>query len=69
MAISNAEYIGVIMEKLLTQKQVSSIVSFSRSYIYTMMSEDKFPKPIKFGRYNRWIQSEIEKWVEELKTV
>lgn len=57
------------MEKLLTLKQVSEIVSFQRSYIYNMMSENKFPRPIKFGRYNRWIKSEVEKWVNDLKTV
>jgi len=57
------------MEKLLTLKQVSEIVSFQRAYIYNMMSKNKFPRPIKFGRHNRWIKSEIEKWVNDLKTV
>ena len=57
------------MEKLLTLKQVSDIVSFQRAYIYNMMSKNKFPRPIKFGRHNRWIKSEIEKWVNDLKTV
>tara|TARA_B110000858_G_C17348182_1_gene269735 strand:+ start:190 stop:477 length:288 start_codon:yes stop_codon:yes gene_type:complete len=54
-------------EKLLNQKQVSEIVSFSRSYIYTLMSENKFPRPIKFGRHNRWFKSDIDKWLKEQK--
>jgi|TARA_R100001480_G_C4734042_1_gene181335 predicted DNA-binding transcriptional regulator AlpA len=59
------------MEALLTQKQVSGIISFSRSYLYEMIAEDRFPKPTKFGRTSRWFKSDIEKWLEneKLKTV
>jgi prophage regulatory protein len=51
------------MDKLLTLKQVCEIVSFQRSYIYNMMSENKFPRPKKYGRNNRWFESDIEQWL------
>ena len=54
-------------EKLLTQKQVSEIISFQRSYIYEMISKGRFPKPKKFGRSVRWFKSDIDRWLKEQK--
>ena len=68
-------------ESLLTQKKVCEIISFSnklkqeslvkqnitRSYLYEMLNEGSFPKPMKFGRTSRWLKSDIEKWLKEQK--
>jgi|ETNmetMinimDraft_13_1059891.scaffolds.fasta_scaffold71505_1 excisionase family DNA binding protein len=54
-------------EQLLSQKQVSEMVSFSRSYIYEMIAKGRFPKPKKFGRTSRWFKSDIEQWLQEKK--
>ena len=54
-------------EQLLSQKQVSEMVSFSRSYIYEMIAKGRFPKPKKFGRTSRWLKSDIEQWLQEKK--
>ena len=68
-------------ESLLTQKKVCEIISFSnklkqdsldqqnitRAYLYEMLNEGSFPKPMKFGRTSRWLKSDIEKWLKEQK--
>ena len=68
-------------ESLLTQKKVCEIISFSnklkqgtlykqnitRSYLYKMLNEASFPKPMKLGRTSRWHKSDIEKWLKEQK--
>ena len=68
-------------ESLLTQKKVCEIISFSnklkqdtlykqnitRSYLYEMLNDGNFPKPMKFGRTSRWLKSDIEKWLKEQK--
>ena len=68
-------------ESLLTQKKVCEIISFSnklkqdsldkqnitRAYLYEMLNEGSFPRPIKFGRTSRWLKSDIEKWLKEQK--
>jgi|15BtaG_2_1085339.scaffolds.fasta_scaffold61711_1 prophage regulatory protein len=57
------------MEKLLNEKEVSGIVSFQRTRLFEMINKGDFPKPIKFGRNNRWLKSEIESWLNNLKAV
>lgn len=54
---------------LLTEKQVSAIVSFKRNKIFNMIKAGEFPAPKKFGYVNRWLHSDIEAWLDELKTV
>ncbi|WP_078462226.1 AlpA family phage regulatory protein [Sphingomonas sp. NIC1] len=53
------------LERLLTRKQVESIVSLSRSSIYGMIANNSFPKPIRIGRRAvRFLQSDIEAWLQ-----
>jgi len=52
---------------ILRLKQVESRIGLSRSSIYKMMSEDKFPKPVSLGaRAVGWIESSIDQWLENL---
>lgn len=37
----------------------------SDKWFYKLISEGKFPKPIKLGRSSRWLLSEIETWVQQ----
>ncbi|WP_139815825.1 helix-turn-helix transcriptional regulator [Serratia proteamaculans] len=30
-----------------------------------MIQLGEFPKPIKLGRSSRWLQSEVEEWVQQ----
>ena len=50
-------------ELFLKLSEVQSEVPFSRSQIYALIADDKFPKPIKLSqRSSAWLKSEIDEW-------
>ncbi|WP_456488985.1 helix-turn-helix transcriptional regulator [Caminibacter pacificus] len=55
------------MEQLLTLKEVIQMVGFKKSTIYKFIKENKFPRPLKFGKSSRWAKSEIDSWIKNLK--
>ena len=51
---------GGAMPKLLTLRDVKAITALSRSAIYALMAESRFPKPIRIGnRAVRWVEQEV----------
>ncbi len=57
------------MDKLLRLAMVEDQVALKRSAIYELMSENKFPKPLKVAnRAVRWRQSDIAAWISEQVT-
>lgn len=56
------------MEALLTRKQVEERIGFKRTWIYEMIKAGEFPAPKKIGYCTRWLDSDIEGWLENLKT-
>jgi prophage regulatory protein len=56
------------MDKLLRRSDVEDLVALRRSAIYALMSENKFPKPLRVaGRAVRWSQADIQQWIESTK--
>ena len=55
------------MDKLLTEKQVTEIVGFKRTKLYQMIKKGDFPSPKKYGRENRWFESDIDEWLKKEK--
>lgn len=50
---------------LTRRKDVEKRVAMSRSRIYALMAEDKFPKPIRLGAMSvAWLESEITEWID-----
>ena len=46
--------------------EVRQKVGMSKSYIYDLISQDKFPKPVKVSsRISCWVTAEVEQWVQE----
>ena len=56
------------MPKLLTLPEVMSTVRCSRATVYILMRRDNFPRPLKVGRNNCWIASELEAWIAQQAT-
>ena len=51
--------------RIARRERVEEITGFSRSHIYLLMAEGKFPKAIKIGaRAVGWVESEIDAWLE-----
>lgn len=52
-------------EMLLNQKQVEEMIGFKKDFIFNRLKNNTFPKPIKFGRCNRWRLSDIQEWISQ----
>ena len=53
--------------KLLSVKQLCLLFDCSKSKIYRLMREDKFPQPIQFGRSVRWKYIDIRNYQNNLE--
>ena len=55
----------MVKHKVLRRPGVEDKVNVSRSTMYSMIKEGKFPRPIKLGpRSVGWLESEIDAWLE-----
>jgi prophage regulatory protein len=53
--------------KILRRKQVEAIVGLSRSQIYFLMSQGRFPRQVSLGgrRAVGWTSASIQDWLAE----
>ncbi|MDX7660895.1 AlpA family transcriptional regulator [Enterobacter asburiae] len=42
---------------------ITHLLGVSDKWIYRLIKDGIFPKPIKLGRSSRWLQSEVEAWL------
>lgn len=55
-------------KNFLRCKEVQTRTSLSRSYIYQLSRQGKFPQPVELipgGSSVAWIEEEINQWIEE----
>lgn len=52
-------------DRLVDMVFITEYSGCSDKWFYKLISEGKFPKPIKLGRSSRWLLSEVEVWVRE----
>jgi len=46
--------------------EVRQKVGMSKSYIYDLIAQGKFPKPVKVSsRISCWVAAEVEQWIQE----
>ena len=51
---------GTAALRLLTLRDVTALTALSRSAVYALMAESRFPKPIRIGsRAVRWVEQEV----------
>lgn len=43
---------------------ITRLLGVSDKWIYRLIKDGLFPKPIKLGRSSRWLQSEVEIWLQ-----
>jgi prophage regulatory protein len=51
--------------KLLTIKNITEQTGFKKSTIYKFIKTKNFPKPRKFGKSSRWLEEEVEEWIQK----
>ena len=53
-------------ERFLRLREVLDMTGLSRSSLYAMVSEGKFPEPVAIsGRSKAWLLSETTSWMQE----
>ncbi|MFB4359943.1 AlpA family transcriptional regulator [Pantoea sp. BS_8] len=54
-------------KKLIRMSEVLNRTGFCRAWIYRLISQQRFPVPVKTGeRSVAFIESEIDEWIENL---
>lgn len=54
--------------QLLRCPEVRARTTLSKSRIYELIREDKFPKPVRLGANAvGWVDEEIDNWIRELQ--
>jgi prophage regulatory protein len=65
---SKAQGATAVIDPLLKLAAVVKATGLSRSTIYRMMNERRFPRPVQLGPNSvRWRESHISKWIENLE--
>lgn len=71
MGVRELEALSVVREKaigsrLLRLSEVLERTSISRTAIYELIARGEFPPPVKCGRMSRWIEFEVQAWIDRL---
>ena len=51
---------------LLTGAEICLRLKVSPRHLARLVNDEKFPRPLKIGRCCRWLESDIEQFVERL---
>jgi prophage regulatory protein len=54
------------MKKALRRKQVEEKIGRSTSWLYDAMVRNQFPLPLREGRSVRWLEHEIDEYLDQL---
>lgn len=52
-------------DKMVDMAFITNFTGLTDKWFYKLIKDGDFPKPIKLGRSSRWMQSEIEAWVQQ----
>ena len=51
-------------DKMVDMAFITHFTGLTDKWFYKLIKDGDFPKPIKLGRSSRWMQSEVEAWVQ-----
>lgn len=57
--------IPVMNDQFVDMKFIIRLTGLTDKWFYKLISDGLFPKPIKLGRSSRWLQSEVEAWLQQ----
>lgn len=56
---------SVLNDQLVTMTFITQLTGLTDKWFYKLIKDGKFPKPIKLGRSSRWLESEVEAWLQQ----
>lgn len=48
---------------LIDMKYITTLTGMTDKWFYTLIQQERFPKPIKLGRASRWRLKDVEQWI------
>lgn len=55
----------VLNDQFVDMKFITRLTGLTDKWFYKLIQDGIFPKPIKLGRSSRWLQSEVEAWLQQ----
>ena len=52
-------------DQLVDMAFITNFTGMTDKWFYRLISEARFPAPIKLGRSSRWRKSQVEAWLQE----
>lgn len=60
---STTTLIPLLDDQLVDMTFITNFTQMTDKWFYKLISENKFPAPIKLSRSSRWRRSEVEQWM------
>lgn len=57
--------INLLTDKFVDMVFITQLTGLTDKWFYKLIQLGEFPKPIKLGRSSRWLQSEVEAWLQQ----
>ncbi|EPF13886.1 Predicted transcriptional regulator [Cedecea davisae] len=57
---------ALLNDQLVDMAFITTYTEMTDKWFYKLISQGKFPKPIKLGRSSRWLKSEVEAWMHQI---
>lgn len=59
------EQISLLDDQLVDMRFITKLTGLTDKWLYKLIKDGAFPKPVKLGRSSRWLKSEVENWIQE----
>ena len=56
---------SLLNDKFVDMTFITKLTGLTDKWFYKLISLGEFPKPIKLGRSSRWLESEVEAWLQQ----
>lgn len=56
---------SILSDKFVDMAFITQLTGLTNKWFYKLIQDGEFPKPIKLGRSSRWLQSEVEAWLQQ----
>lgn len=56
---------SLLNDRMVDMAFITHFTGLTDKWFYKLIKDGVFPKPIKLGRSSRWMQSEVEAWVQQ----
>lgn len=56
---------SLLNDQLVDMAFITGFTQLTDKWFYKLIQLGEFPKPIKLGRSSRWLQSEVEAWLQQ----